>query len=93
MFFVGLIEMIGMMNIFYKQDIIDLFERIKILMEYGCLPYIMKFNKYVESPYKGTYINVSSWCNQPSFLKRNLIENFVSLISKELKQYALLWDI
>lgn len=46
-------------NSFWKQDIIDTFERIKILMTYGCLPYIMRFSKYKESPYKGTYINLA----------------------------------
>lgn len=44
---------------FWKQDVIDTFERIKILMEYGCLPYIMRYNRYIESPYKGTYINLA----------------------------------
>lgn len=52
---------------FWKQDIIDTFERIKILMEHGCIPYIMRYEKYNDSPYRGTYINLSSWCNQPQF--------------------------
>lgn len=61
---------------FWKQDIIDCFERIKILMAYGCLPYIMRFNRYVESPYKGTYINLARWCNQPSFFKKKSYREF-----------------
>ena len=55
---------------FWKQDIIDTFERIKILMKYKCLPYIMRFNRYEESPHRGTYINLAGWCNQPSFFKK-----------------------
>lgn len=55
---------------FWKQDIIDTFERIKILMKYGCLPYIMRHENYKGSPFKGTYINLASWCNQPSFFKK-----------------------
>ena len=55
---------------FWKQDIIDTFERIKILMKYGCLPYIMRHKNYEGSPFKGTYINLASWCNQPSFFKK-----------------------
>jgi hypothetical protein len=55
---------------FWKQDIIDTFERIKILMRYNCLPYIMRFNRYEESPHRGTYINLARWCNQPSFFKK-----------------------
>ena len=61
---------------FWKQDIIDAFERVKILMEYGCLPYIMRFNKYEESPYRGTYINLARWCNQPSFFKKKSYREF-----------------
>jgi hypothetical protein len=57
-------------NDFWVQDIIDTFERIKILMKYSCLPYIMKFNKYNNSLYRGMYINLSAWCNQPNFYKK-----------------------
>ena len=60
---------------FWIRDLYELFERIKILMEYKCLPYIMRYNKYIESPYKGVYISVARWCNQPSiFKKMSLIE-------------------
>jgi len=55
---------------FFKQDIIDTFERIKILMEFGCLPYIMRHKNYTNSPYFGTYINFARWCNQPNFYKK-----------------------
>lgn len=61
---------------FWKQDIIDTFERIKILMRYKCLPYIMRFEKYKESPYRGMYINLARWCNQPSFFKKKSFRNF-----------------
>ena len=39
-------------------------------MECGCLPYIMRFNKYEDSPYRGIYVNLASWCNQPNFFKK-----------------------
>ena len=55
---------------FWVKDIEDLFERIKILMTYGCLPYVMRFKDYVLSPYKGIYINAASWCNQPSLFRK-----------------------
>ena len=32
---------------FWVKDIVDLFERIKILMEYGCLPYIMRYKDFI----------------------------------------------
>lgn len=55
---------------FWRQDLIDTFERVKILMEYKCLPYIMRHKNYENSPYKGTYINLARWCNQPQFFKK-----------------------
>lgn len=61
---------------FWKQDIIDTFERIKILMLHGCLPYIMRFNRYEESPFRGTYINLARWCNQPNFFKKKSYRDF-----------------
>jgi hypothetical protein len=61
---------------FWIQDIINTFERIRILMEYGCLPYIMRFDKYKASQFKGTYINLSRWCNQPNFFKKMSYREF-----------------
>ncbi len=55
---------------FWVQDIVDLFERIKILMTYGCLPYVMRYKDYELSPYRGIYITVASWCNQPSLFRK-----------------------
>ena len=61
---------------FWKQDIIDTLERIKILMKYGCLPYIMRFNRYEESPYRGMYITLARWCNQPNCFKKQSFREF-----------------
>lgn len=55
---------------FWKQDLYDVFERINILMEYNCIPYIMRHENWVNSPYKGTYINLVDWCNIPSLYKK-----------------------
>lgn len=55
---------------FWVQDLYDIFKRIELLMHYKCLPYIMRFNRYEESPYRGTYINLANWCNQPSMFKK-----------------------
>lgn len=63
-------------NNFWKQDIIDVFERVKILMENKCLPYIMRHKNYNQSPFKGTYINLARWCNQPNFFKKKSYREF-----------------
>lgn len=64
---------------FWVRDILDIFERIQILMNFGCLPYIMRFNKYEESPYKGTYINLARWANQPHIFKNKSYKEFCEI--------------
>ena len=44
---------------FWENDIADLFERIRILMKYKCLPYIMRYMDYILSPFRG---NVHKYC-------------------------------
>ena len=61
---------------FWKKDIFDLMKRIELLMKYQCLPYIMRFNRYIESPYQGVYKTVGAWCNQPSFFKKKSLREF-----------------
>ncbi len=70
---------------FWKQDIRDMFRRIDLLAEYGCLPYIMRFNRYVESPYKGIYITTARWCNQPNIFKKLTIKEFAAVVNKQVK--------
>lgn len=61
---------------FWRQDLWDLWKRIELLMKYNCLPYIMRFNRYVESPYQGIYVILARWCNQPSFFKKLSLREF-----------------
>lgn len=64
---------------FYHKDIHDLFERIKILMQYGCLPYVMQYKDCKKSFYKGLYTNVGRWCNQVAFFKKTSFREFCML--------------
>jgi hypothetical protein len=61
---------------FWRQDIFNLFIRIEILMRNRCLPYIMRFKRYEESPYRGVYISIARWCNQPSMFKKKSLREF-----------------
>ena len=61
---------------FWAKDIEDLFERIKILFSYKCYPYIMRYMDYELSPYRGMYIAIASWCNQPSMFKKKTLREF-----------------
>ncbi len=58
------------------QDIIDTFERIKILMKYSCNPYIMRYEAYKDSEFKNIYIQLARWCNQPQFYKKMSFREF-----------------
>lgn len=57
-------------------DIIGAFERIKILMQYQCLPYIMRYESYKNSQFYGMYVNLARWCNQPNFFKKKSFREF-----------------
>jgi hypothetical protein len=61
---------------FWLHDILELFERIRILMDHKCLPYVMRYQDYKLSPYKGMYITIARWCNQPSFFKKLSFREF-----------------
>ncbi|WP_297638634.1 hypothetical protein [uncultured Clostridium sp.] len=58
------------------EDIKIVFERIKILMMYGALPYIMRYEDYKKSTYKGMYIQLARWCNQPNFFKKKSFREY-----------------
>ena len=64
---------------FWYQDILNTFKRIELLMRYKCIPYIMRFNRYEESPFRGMYINIARWCNQPSFYKKKSFLEFCNM--------------
>lgn len=53
-----------------ETDIEGAFYRIKILMEHGCLPYIMRYEEYNNSRFKSMYTQIARWCNQPGFYKK-----------------------
>ena len=62
-----------------EKDLIDIentFERIHILMKFGCLPYIMRYISYKDSKYRGIYVQLGRWCNQPAIFKKMSFEEF-----------------
>ena len=72
---------------FWKQDLINTFERIELLGRYRALPYIMRFNKYHESPYRGIYITLARWCNQFSFFKKKSFYEYCIVGGKSSIRY------
>ena len=72
---------------FWRNDIADLFERIKILMSYQSAPYIMRYKDYEMSPYRGIYTAVAAWCNQPGILKSMSFREFCERKNKSTQRY------
>lgn len=54
---------------FYR-DIWELFQRIRVLMQYGCVGYVMRHEDYHKAPIENLYVQVARWCNQQAFYKK-----------------------
>ena len=61
---------------FYK-DIWEIFQRIKLLMSYGSIGYIMRHEDYHKAPIPNIYVQIARWCNQPAFYKKMSFWEFV----------------
>jgi hypothetical protein len=62
-------------------DIENAFKRIDLLLRYGCLPYIMRFQNKNDTPWKNSkyrslYVAMARWCNQPSIVKKMSFRQF-----------------
>lgn len=73
---------------FWKQDISDTFERIKILANYGATPYIMRYEKCYASKFAGTYTTLAAWCNQPSIFHKFSYRDYCRCKGMGDKNYA-----
>lgn len=51
---------------FWVNDLKLIFERIKILFSYGCLPFVMRYKEFENSPFRDIYIIITQWSNQPA---------------------------
>ena len=63
------------------RDIENAFIRIELLMRYGCLPYLMRYQDKNDTPwkrskYRGLYICMARWANQPSIFKNMSFRQF-----------------
>lgn len=70
-----------------ERDIENVFIRIELLMKYACLPYIMRYENYENSKYKGMYITLARWCNQFSFYKKMSFREFCNIAGKAPIRY------
>lgn len=67
--FCGFMQTTDNFDKFYR-DIWELFQRIKILMQYGCVGYVMRHEDYKNSPLANIYVQIARWCNQQAFYKK-----------------------
>ena len=54
----------------FYQDIWEIFQRIRVLMQYGCVGYVMRHQDYHRAPISNIYIQIARWCNQQQFYKK-----------------------
>lgn len=64
-----------------EADIENTFKRIELLFRYQCLPYIMRYQNKNETPWKssefrGMYIAIARWANQPNLIKKMSFREF-----------------
>lgn len=63
------------------KDIENAFIRIDLLLRYGCLPYIMRFQNKNDTPWKNSkyrslYVAIARWCNQANIVKKMSFRQF-----------------
>lgn len=73
---------------FWINDIISVFERIQILMNYNSLPYLMRFKKWKNaiSPFRKLYADLTAFTNQPAQFKKKSMNDY----SKDIRGKGLL---
>lgn len=54
----------------FYSDIWEIFQRIKVLMTYGCVGYLMRHEDYHKAPIPNMYTQIARWCNQQQFYKK-----------------------
>ena len=67
------------------RDIRETLERVFIINEFRCKPYIMKYKAYNQSKYRGVYVLLARWCNQPTFFYKMSLEEFAKTQQKSIK--------
>lgn len=67
--FCGFMQKKDNLERFYK-DIWELFQRIRVLMRYGCVGYVMRHQDYHNAPVANLYVQIARWCNQQQFYKK-----------------------
>jgi len=75
-------------------DLIETFQRVRILLKYKCYPYIMKYKTFKSSKWQALYTALAGWCNQPQLLTTMSFKEYTILKSMGglYKEYRNDWD-
>ncbi len=73
---------------FWRWDLNTTCRRINLLRQFDCLAYLMRFEKYRESPYKQIYNNLAAYTNQPQFWDAMVFSEFAEARSKNVNDYT-----
>lgn len=68
---------------FWVNDIFGLLKRVEILMRHKCLPYVMRFARYGESPFRGMYVTIARWANQPGLFKKKSLREYAEMNGRQ----------
>jgi len=79
-------------NEFWINDIISIFERVIILMNFGSYPYLMRYEKYKESPFYGMYVALAQWLNQPNIYQKKSFREFCLMRGEKSSIYKYMKD-
>ena len=69
---------------FFEEDLRETALRLKLLKNYKCKGYVMRYKACYESDYRQIYNNIASWTNQPQFAAKMPFTEFVTARYKYL---------
>ena len=70
---------------FWLKDIENIFKRLAIMGKYGVSPYVMRYEKYLDSPYAGLYKTIATYCNFGGLFKVSSFSDFCENQRKQSK--------
>jgi len=74
---------------FWKTDLVETLERMKVLMQFQCIPYFMRYEKYKDCPWGYFYTLLTKWCMNPGNYKKLSIREYF----EKWKHNKILFDV
>lgn len=71
---------------FWERDLDSVLKRAELLKSYGCLPYVMRHENYLQAPNPKLYTLLTRWANQPHLFIKMTFAQFVGYEAQYRKQ-------